>query len=203
MRAIADVLYNFHWIIPGEVARSAQAYAGFLRYFLRRHGIRSVINLRGWNPRFGWWHYEKRVTKRDGIAHIDVKMNSRNLPSRKLLLDLLDAFDAATRPLLLKCSGGQDRTSFAASLYLIHRNGWEAMPYAMNQFARWPYLHLPKRQQQWIKHFPVFAAEEAGSKPLRAWITGSYSPERLKLWLETRGLQDSFRAPANAASQQK
>ena len=36
----------------------------------------------------------------------------------------LAAFDQAPRPFMLKCSGGQDRTSFAAALYLIHRGGW-------------------------------------------------------------------------------
>lgn len=193
MRAIVDVLYNFHWIIPGEVARSAQAYAGFFGPFLRRHDIRSVINLRGWNPRFRWWQYEKRVTDAAGVAHIDIKMNSRNLPSRDLLLNLLKAFDTAERPLLLKCSGGQDRTSFAAGLYIVHRHGWAAIPDAMAQFARWPYLHYPKQQQQWIRHFLVFAEADAGGQALDAWMTNRYRPELLKSWLEKRGLRDSFR----------
>ena len=30
MRSPGQILYNFHWVVPGEAARSAQAYAGFL-----------------------------------------------------------------------------------------------------------------------------------------------------------------------------
>ena len=58
MRSVPDILYNFHWVVPGEAARSAQAYAGFLGPFLSAHGIRSEIKLRGrWvddlgNPRY-------------------------------------------------------------------------------------------------------------------------------------------------------
>ena len=123
MRGPGDVLYNFHWIVRDEAARAAQAYAGWLGPFLTRHGIRALINLRGTNPRFGWWRYERRVCDRLGIAHIDVMLDSRNLPRRDMVVSLFDAFDSAPRPLLLKCSGGQDRTSLAAALYLLQRDG--------------------------------------------------------------------------------
>src|SRR5208337_3323327 len=122
MRSLGDVLYNFHWIVPEEAARSAQAYAGFLAPFLRGHQIRSVINLRGQNPHFAWWRYEKKVCSRLNVEHFDFCVNSRTLPARRLLIDLLDAFDASKKPFLIKCSGGQDRTSFAAAFFIIHRN---------------------------------------------------------------------------------
>ena len=76
------------------------------------------------------------------------------------------SFDTAPKPFLLKCSGGQDRTSFAAALYLIHRDGWSAMDAALAQFARFPYLHFPKTQQRWLKLFPDFARQDSGGAPL-------------------------------------
>jgi len=30
-RTISDILYNFHWVVPGEAARAMQAWAGGLR----------------------------------------------------------------------------------------------------------------------------------------------------------------------------
>ena len=42
MRSLSDVLYNFHWVVPGKAARSAQAYAGFLGPFLKARGIRTA-----------------------------------------------------------------------------------------------------------------------------------------------------------------
>ena len=193
MRSLPELLYNFHWVVPDEAARSAQAWAGFLGPFLKAHNIATLINLRGANPHWDWWLNETRTCRKRGVAHRDLPINSRRLPSRPQLLEMLDAFDRAKRPLLLKCSGGQDRTSFAAALYLLHTSGWNALDAAQAQFARWPYLHMPKRQQRWLQLFPTFAAERAGAQPLRPWIAASYSPEDFKVWLAACGHAESFR----------
>lgn len=193
MRGPGDVLYNFHWIIPGEAARAAQAYAGFLGPFLGRHGIRGLINLRGNNPRFGWWRYERRVTEMRGVAHLDVMLDSRMLPLREMLVSLFDAFDRAPRPFLIKCSGGQDRTSFAAALYLIHRGGWAARDRALSQFARFPYLHFPKQHQRWLRPFLAFSEKEAAGRPIADWVSQQYDPAKLKDWLEANGHRGTFK----------
>lgn len=189
---ILDVPYNFHWVEPGEAARSAQAYAGFLGSFLRAHRIRGLINLRGSNPGHFWWRYETRICARAGIRHCDVKLNSRQLPTRAMLAALMGAFDSVPRPFLLKCSGGQDRTSLAAAVYLLHRYGWPGLSDAQKQFSRWPYLHLPNRNQRWLRLLPVFAAEQSGGKPLRDWIETEYSAEVFRTWLQQRGEGASF-----------
>lgn len=192
MRALGDILYNFHWIVPGTAARAAQAYAGFLGAFLKKHSIASVINLRGPNPKWRWWRYEKRVCENLGVQHFDVRLSSKHLPSRDMLMRLIETFDTAPAPVLLKCSGGQDRTSFAAALYILHVKGWDGMGDALAQFARWPYLHLPKRHQRWLKAFIEFAREDAKGTPLRAWIDDGYASANLKAWLEARGLGGGF-----------
>ena len=191
MRSLPEFFYNFHWIETGQAARSSQAYAGFLGPFLAAHGLRTLVNLRGPNPGWRWWRNETRTCAARGIEHRDVMLSSKRLPTRKMLLALLDAFDAAPRPLLLKCSGGQDRTSFASALYIVHAGGWSAFEAAQAQFARWPYLHLPHRHQRWLKLFLVYAREDG--RPLKQWIAEAYVPERYKDWLEARGEGASFR----------
>jgi hypothetical protein len=193
MRSLPDILYNFHWVLPGQAARSAQAYAGFLTPFLRKRGIRGVINLRGLNPGHGWWRYEKRVCEKLGIRHIDVTLNSRRLPTPPMLRALFAAFDAAPTPVLIKCSGGQDRSSFVSALYIVHAKGWGAFDEANAQFAAWPYLHRPKQHQRWLKPFLEFARADSNGAPLARWIADGYTPEKLKAWLEARGLGDGFR----------
>jgi len=193
MRSAGDILYNFHWIEAGKAARAAQAYAGFLGPFLKGRGIRAVINLRGSNPDFLWWRYETRVCARRGIAHRDVKLNSRQLPTRAMLLGLVDAFADLPRPFLLKCSGGQDRTSFAAAIYLLHARGFEALAEARAQFSRWPYLHLPRREQRWLKLFCEFASESAQNLVFADWLATRYTPEAFKAWLEAHNEGQSFR----------
>jgi hypothetical protein len=192
MRSAADILYNFHWVLPGEAARAMQAWAGGLEPFLKRRGIRAIINLRGRNDDLGWWQKETAIATDAGIAHLDAMLDSRKLPTREMLVRLIESFDTVPRPFLLKCSGGQDRTSFAAALYLIHRDGWQAMPAAMAQFARFPYLHFPKTHQRWLKPFVDFAREDAGGLPLAVWISAHYTPENLKAWLGAHDLADSY-----------
>src|SRR5476651_516837 len=153
MRGPGDILYNFHWVVPGDAARAAQAWAGRLTGFLKKRGIRAIINLRGRNDDLSWWKNETRAAQKAGAAHFDAMLDSRKLPTKAMLADLIAAFDAAPKPFLLKCSGGQDRTSFAAAIYLIHRGGWNAMAEAEAQYARFPYLHFPKTHQRWLKEF--------------------------------------------------
>src|ERR1700742_2862913 len=107
MRKPLNILYNFHWVVAAEAARSAQPYLGLYARFLRGNGIRSVINLRGHHPGFDWWDQEAAACARAGAAHFDAMLDSKRLPLREMLVALLDAFDAAPRPVLVKCSGGQ------------------------------------------------------------------------------------------------
>jgi hypothetical protein len=193
-RTAGDILYNFHWVVPGEAARAMQAWAGGLRTFLRRRGIRAIINLRGRNDDLSWWKKETAIAQEIGVAHFDAMLDSRKLPTRAMLQRLIETFDAAPRPFMLKCSGGQDRTSFAAALYLIHRDSWQAMAAAQAQFARFPYLHFPKSQQRWLKPFLDFAREDANGTPLELWIADSYTPEKLRAWLDGHGLAGSYAA---------
>jgi len=190
---LLDLPYNFHWIARGEAARAAQAYVGFLPSFLRAHRIQAVINLRGQNPGHLWWKYETRVCRNLGVVHRDAKFNSRQLPSQRMLIELVDAFDSLPRPFLVKCSGGQDRTAFAAAVFLLHRGGWPAVAQAEQQFALWPYFHWPRTQQRWLRLFPGFARESADGKPLRAWLQHFYHAGDFGDWLEARGHSGSFK----------
>lgn len=199
MRKPLDILYNFHWVIQGEAARSAQPYLGMMGAFLRGNAIASVINLRGRHPKFGWWKYETATAARLGIAHFDAMLDSRRLPLKEMLVALIEAFDKAPRPLLIKCSGGQDRTSFAAALHVVHRDGWSAKPRALEQFARFPYLHFPKPEQRWLRRFFDYAEQQSGGAPLGEWIHGAYEPEAFARWLEPgtfNGIWEPWKPPS-------
>ncbi len=173
-----NLLYNFHWVVPGEAARSAQPYLGLFETLLRANAIASVINLRGRHPGFAWWDDEAAACARAGVAHFDAMLDSKRLPLEEMLIALFDAFDAAPKPFLVKCSGGQDRTSLAAALYIVHRDGWSALARAQRQFARWPYLHFPKPHQRWLRAFLPAAQAEAAGAPLADWVRQGYAPER-------------------------
>lgn len=190
MRSLGDILYNFHWVLPGEAARMAQPWAGFYRAFLARRGIRGIVNLRGRNDDLSWWKTETAAAAAVGAAHFDAMLDSRKLPTRDMLVQLMAAFAQTPRPFVIKCSGGQDRTSLAMALYLLDRGGWQAMAQAHGQFVKWPYLHFPKRHQRWLARFLDFAAQDANGKPIATWIAEDYTPEKLKDWLDANGMGD-------------
>lgn len=192
MRKPLDILYNFHWVVPGEAARSSQAYLGLLGAFLKSHGLKAVINLRGHPPRMRWWPYETGICASLNVAHFDAMLDSRHLPLKPMLVALFDAFDAAPRPFVVKCSGGQDRTSLASAIYIVHRDGWSAMDAALAQFKRFPYLHFPKPAQRWLKHFLPYARERAGETALSDWVRAEYRPEDLAAWLTANGMSGFF-----------
>ena len=192
MSLLLDRLYHLHWVTP-EAARSAQPYLGFYTAFLAPHGFKAVINLRGENARYRWWRGEKRVTEKLDIRHFDVRLSSRNIPSRASLARLFDAFDQAGAPMLLKCSGGQDRSALASALFILRRKGPSALAEAEKQFAFWPYLHRPKRYQLWLREFPAYAVVQAGAMDLGTWARERYRPEHFAAWLSARGLDKGFR----------
>ena len=190
MRSLGDILYNFHWVVPGDAARMAQPWAGFYRAFLARRGIRGIVNLRGRNDDLSWWKTETAATAALGGAHFDAMQDSRKLPTRDMLVRLMTVFAQTPRPFVIKCSGGQDRTSLAMALYLLDRGGWQALGDARLQFSRWPYLHFPKPHQRWLARFLDFAAQDAKGKPIANWIADDYTPEKLKAWLDANGMGD-------------
>ena len=185
---LLDQLYNFHWVAPG-VARSAQPYLGFYGAFLKSHGIKSIINLRGENPKHRWWHRERALAAKLGIAHFDVRLSTRKLPADDRIARLFEAFARAEKPVLLKCSGGQDRTALAAALYLLNQGA--PLEAAQAQFAPWPYLHRPAVQQLWMYAFPPYALREARGVPLAEWAR-TYAPAHFAAWLKTHRMGGSF-----------
>jgi len=193
MAALLDRLYNFHWVTP-DVARSAQPYIGFYGAFVGAHGIRSIVNLRGDNPTRIWWRQEKRTADALAIRHYNIRLSSRLIPARASMVELVDAFDDAPRPILIKCSGGQDRTSLAAATYLLHANGLAAFDAAEAQFSLWPYLHRPRQNQKWMRHFPAFARDEIGATRFADWLRLSYDPSAFAAWLDRRGEGKSYTA---------
>lgn len=197
-RAVAR-LHHFHWV-DEQVARSAQSYFGHTGLLLDLHGFRSLLNLRGENAGSPWYEAEKAACAARGLPLIDVTLSSRRLPHAAALQALLQAFQTAPKPLLIKCSGGADRTGLAAGLHLVGRHGLAGLPAARRQLAGWPYLHLPQRHQKWLRPFFDYLEEElragGGERPLAEWLAEGYDPARFAAWLDARGLAGGWRPPS-------
>lgn len=168
-------------------------YGGHIHPLLKHHGIATVINLRGANPNSTWYDPERAACEALGITYLDRPLHSRRLPKQEMLVGLLEAFDSAARPMLIKCSGGADRTALAAALFILQSRGVTALPQARRQMALLPYLHLPKRYQRWIRRFPDFFEVDHHGRDIKEWAQEGYRPDRFAAWLVANGFDGTWR----------
>jgi protein tyrosine phosphatase (PTP) superfamily phosphohydrolase (DUF442 family) len=111
--------HNLHVVVPGRVFRSSQMSGPDLEAVLRRHGIRTVVNLRGLCPDLPAYVEECRVTQRAGVSLVDIGFSAGRLPPVNELRYLVEALDRSEYPILLHCRQGVDRTGLVSALVLL------------------------------------------------------------------------------------
>lgn len=114
---------NFHEVKAGELYRSAQPDAADLEDYVRRYGIKTVINLRGIKPGKGWYDTEVTTSKALGINHIDFPMSDRRELPVDRSMALIRLMRDAPKPILIHCKSGADRTGLASVIYLQQLGG--------------------------------------------------------------------------------
>ncbi|HKS89095.1 MAG TPA: dual specificity protein phosphatase family protein [Stellaceae bacterium] len=108
---------NFHAVRAGVLYRSAQPSGADLRSAAQRHGIRSVLNLRGANPGSAWYDEEIAASRALGLVHYDYALSARRFVTGRQIGDLIAILRAAPKPLLIHCMSGADRAGLVAALY--------------------------------------------------------------------------------------
>jgi len=116
---------RFACVTPGVLYRSGQPDGVGLRLVHRRHGIRTVINLRS-----------KRKVASDPLAQQEVayvrsaglrfhvlSLTAKNLP--RIAREFLRLVrDPATRPVLVHCAGGRERAGTLVAVYRMVEQNW-------------------------------------------------------------------------------
>jgi protein tyrosine phosphatase (PTP) superfamily phosphohydrolase (DUF442 family) len=116
---------NFAAVVPGRLYRSNHPTPRRLALAARRHGIRTVVNLRG-KSNNGADALSRAAAHGLGLRLIDVPMKSSRAPSRELVLELIEALRSGDEPILLHCKSGADRAGFAAGVFLLLNGGTSA-----------------------------------------------------------------------------
>lgn len=188
---VANAFNNFHWIERGLAARSGQPVVPSFGSTVISHGIRAVINLRGCHPGDSWWDAEAAICRRLNVARFEIGMSARYLPPRERIVMLLDAFETLPRPLLIKCSGGRDRASFAAAIYMLWRYPHGYLK-ARTQLSLVPYMHFSRCRRRWIRKFLQYAQAETYGRPFGLWVRSTYDVQHFAEWLDSQGLRRSY-----------
>jgi protein tyrosine/serine phosphatase len=109
---------NFHEVVPGEFYRAGQMSGETLARYVKQYHIRSVLNLRGSNPREQWYQREVAATDALGIPHLDFRMSARRELPQDQARQLLTMMQQAPKPLLVHCNSGADRAGLASAIYM-------------------------------------------------------------------------------------
>jgi protein tyrosine phosphatase (PTP) superfamily phosphohydrolase (DUF442 family) len=132
---------NFRGVVRDRVYRSGQLSPEELGDRIRRHGLKSIVNLRGEKEDRDWFRREVEVAKRHGVALESVDLIPERLPSRPDLVTLIDHLEGLSEPLLIHCSAGADRAGFASVLARMAKGG-ASFDQARSELSLW-YGHLP------------------------------------------------------------
>ncbi|MFN0218860.1 MAG: fused DSP-PTPase phosphatase/NAD kinase-like protein [Hyphomicrobium sp.] len=122
---VARAFYNNRHQISPDVWRSAQPAPRHIGW-LARHGVKTVINLRGDQSAGTRW-LQERACARNGLRLVYFRVRSRVAPSREELLAIRELLQTVEYPIAVHCKSGADR---AGLMSVIARHVREGVPIA-------------------------------------------------------------------------
>lgn len=176
--AVFRVLWdNWAAVVPGRLYRSNHPTPGRLAAAVRRHGLRTLINLRG-RRQCGSDALSRDAAARLGLAHVDMAFESRGAPHRERILRFARIWREVETPALMHCKSGADRAGLAAGLVLLleGRSAAEA-----SQQLSWRFGHFNRSRTGVLDAFFVrYAVEAEGRRPFLDWVEHEYDEVALK-----------------------
>lgn len=176
--AVRALYNNFH-ALGGGMYRCSQPSPAQIRRYHARHGIRSIVNLRGVHD-YGSYFYEEEACTRLGIALHSVKLYSRVPPSVEEVHRMRDLFAGLQYPALLHCKSGADRAGLGAALFRILRLG-HPVHAAMNELS-WRYGHSKRARTGILDFFFASYVAYDARRPISFldWVDTVYDEQALK-----------------------
>ncbi|MGH9391561.1 MAG: tyrosine-protein phosphatase, partial [Vicinamibacteria bacterium] len=184
---------NFRDVGPERVYRSGQLSPEELEERIRRHELKSIVNLRGEKEDRDWYRRELEVSERHGVEVRSLDLIPERLPSRPDLVALIDDLEGLSEPILIHCSAGADRTGFASVIARMALGG-ARFEEARSELSFW-YGHLPFGPASEIgrifdQYDEYRRASGAGSDwaPFERWARELYVPYVYRAAIEAAGL---------------
>ena len=179
---------NWAVVAPGLLYRCNHPTPRRLAALTRRHGLKTLINLRGAEARNGADALTREAAARLGLELVDLSLQSRRAPARADILRLAETFRAMQTPALIHCKSGADRAGLAAGLFVLLNGG--TVDEAMRQLSL-RFGHMRGSRAGVLDAFLLRYRDKAeGIKPFIDWLREDY---------DEAGLRDAFR-PRGIAS---
>jgi glycosyltransferase involved in cell wall biosynthesis len=185
LRALFDNRYR----LPGGLYRVNQPSPLRLARYVRRYGIRSVINLRGDNPQLGWYRLEQEACDQLGLRFHTLEIYSRGLLDADRTQRVLDLIRSVELPAIVHCKSGADRAGFFSVLYRHARLG-EPIEQAQAELD-WRYGHFRAAKTGVLDYcFETFRRRAKRQTSFLAWLVSDYDAQALMDEFKPQGLQN-------------
>ena len=169
---------NFYAEVPGQLYRSARLSTEQLDDLISREGLRTVVTFTSGSDRHPWFVAQRRVCESRHVTIHAVNLSSNQVPSRKMLIRLVDLLHQCPRPVLVQGYRGIDHCGFASAVVQLLRG---VPPHvALRQFdPKYGQFRGPQHSplgltllayQDWldVHHWPHNAER------FRSWAAGEY-----------------------------
>ncbi|MBS9782408.1 MAG: tyrosine-protein phosphatase [Arcobacter sp.] len=113
--SIIHILGNFYEV-NDDVYRSGQLNKYNLEYYIKKHNINTIINLRGKSKKQVYLD-ERKIANEFNIVYVNYPISNSKFLDYKKTSEIVEILKNAKKPLLIHCAGGADRTSLVSALY--------------------------------------------------------------------------------------
>jgi protein tyrosine phosphatase (PTP) superfamily phosphohydrolase (DUF442 family) len=171
---------NWGVVESGRLYRSNHPTPWQLDQAVRRHGIRTVINLRGHREACGSDVLGRQAAAALGLEHIDAPLESRGAPHKDRVLRLAGIFARMSEPGLIHCKSGADRTGLAAGIWLLARG--RPVEDALGQLSlRFGHVAAARTGilDAFFRSYAAFVKAH-GDKPFLDWVREDYDEATLR-----------------------
>ena len=168
---------NFYPVSEGVWRSNQPTHKRFMKY--RDMGIKSVINLRGSDPR-AHYLFEEESCRILGLQLYNSKLHARNAVPRERIVAVIDLMRSVQRPFMFHCKSGADRAGFCAAMYQMIFDGVSVQK-AREQLSI-KYIHL-KWSKTGVQDYilDVFEARQAkGDIDFETWIRTEYDNNKIQ-----------------------
>lgn len=178
---------NFHAVKPGVLYRSNHPTPGNLAAFVRKTGIKTLINLRG-QAKNGSDALSREAAARLGLDFHDMAVESRGAPHRDRILRLAGIYETMRAPALIHCKSGADRAGLAAGLFILLEGG--TVEAALQQLSL-RYGHIAQSKTGILDaFFHTYKHQGEGRKKFLDWVREDYDEAALRARFKTSKLAD-------------
>ncbi|MEN2494468.1 MAG: hypothetical protein TECD_00367 [Hyphomicrobiaceae bacterium hypho_1] len=172
------VYFNKHKLSGTNGWRSAQPTPYQLAE-LARHGIKTVVNLRGERV-CGSYFLEKEACTRYGLTLENYQIRSRASPTPAELYGARDLFQRIEYPMLMHCKAGADRVGLMSILFLHIRYSW-SIENALKEHLSLKYGHIRQANTGILDHFFKTYIKYNRHTPIDFfdWVDTAYDPSEV------------------------